>query len=186
MDSVLAITFLVKCCEDVINMMLKLQVFTGTTLALLLSTGSMYPVLAAESAETTAQQPTTGKLLLAATRQTISGVVTDIDDDVVTVRTADGDTKKLWIPEDTQEELGIEVGDAVSGTTDDPDDDIIPVDFVTRREIKPVRIELTERERETTITRPVAPAPRPVAPAPRPVAPAPRPVAPVQAVPGLW
>ena len=165
-------------------MMLKLQAFTGTTLALLLSAGSGYPVLAIESTQTTTQQPTNTQLAHAGDRVTVSGIVTDIDDDVVTVRTPDGDTKNLWIPEDLQEELGIEVGDAVSGTTHDPDDDIIPVDFVTRREVKPVRIELTEREQRTTITRP-APVSNP-APVSRPT-PVSRP-APVQTgpVPGLW
>ncbi|NER50697.1 MAG: hypothetical protein F6J92_29305 [Symploca sp. SIO1A3] len=165
-------------------MMLKLQVFTGTTLALLLSVGSGYPVLAAESVEKTAQKPTNAQLLAhAGDRETISGIVTDIDGDVVTVRTPDGETKNLWIPEDDQEELGIEVGDAVSGTTHEPDEEIIPVEFVTRREITPVRIELTERERRRT-TRTTPPQTRP-APVSRP--PQTRP-APVQSrpVPGLW
>ncbi len=164
-------------------MMLKLQVFTGTTLALLLSVGSGYPVLAAETTEKTAQKPTNSQLLAhAGDRETISGIVTDIDGDVVTVRTPDGETKNLWIPKNKQEELGIEVGDAVSGTTHEPDKDKIPVDFVTRREVTPVRIELTEREqRRTTTTRPAPTRPAPVSrPAPRP--------APVQSrpVPGLW
>ncbi|NET60180.1 MAG: hypothetical protein F6K47_29765 [Symploca sp. SIO2E6] len=163
-------------------MMLKLRVFTGTTLALLLSAGSGYSVLAIENTQTTTQQPSNTQLAHAGDRVTISGIVTDIDDDVVTVRTTDGETKDLWISEDLQEELGIEVGDAVSGTTHDPDDDVIPVDFVTRREVKPVRIELTERTRETRVTRPVAPS-RP-APAPRPT---PAPARPIpQPVPGLW
>ncbi|NEP60493.1 MAG: hypothetical protein F6K31_26405 [Symploca sp. SIO2G7] len=166
-------------------MMLKLRVFTGTTLALLLSAGSGYSALAIENTQTTTQQPTNTQLAHAGDNVTISGIVTDIDDDVVTVRTIDGDTKRLLIPEDEQEELGIEVGDAVSGTAHDhDDDDVIPVSFVTRREVKPVRIELTERTRETRITRP-APTSRP---APAPVSrPAPRP-APAQTspVPGLW
>ena len=160
-------------------MMLKLQVFTGTTLALLLSAGSG-SVLAIENTQTTTQQPTNTQLAHAGDRVTISGIVTDIDDDVVTVRTTDGDTKKLWIPEDEQEELGIEVGDAVSGTTHDPDDDVIPVDFVTRREVERVTIEFTERERRRTVTRP-APTTRPApAPAPRPI-----PAQPTT-IPGLW
>ncbi|NER24612.1 MAG: hypothetical protein F6J96_28705 [Symploca sp. SIO1C2] len=162
-------------------MMLKLQVFTGTTLALLLSAVSGASVLALENTQTTTQQPTNTQLAHAGDRVTISGIVTDIDDDVVTVRTTDGDTKDLWISEDLQDELGIEVGDAVSGTTHDPDDDVIPVDFVTRREVERVTIEFTERERRRTVTRP-APTTRPApAPAPRPI-----PQAQPRPIPGLW
>ncbi|NES23423.1 MAG: hypothetical protein F6K41_32025 [Symploca sp. SIO3E6] len=158
-------------------MMLKLQVFTGTTLALLLSAGSG-SVLAIENTQTTTQQPTNTQLAHAGDRVTISGIVEDIDDDVVTVRTPDGDTKDLWISEDLQEELGIEIGDAVSGTTHKPNKDVIPVDFVTRREVEEVTIEFTDTTRRRTVTRP-APTTRPT-PVSRPVQAQPRPI------PGLW
>ena len=98
----------------------KLQILTGTTLALLLSSLSAYPAIARTSSSLTEEQLISQTTETEETKieetETIKGEIIELEGDVVKVQTSEGEIEEIKISETDQQRMGLKPGTKISAT----------------------------------------------------------------------
>jgi hypothetical protein len=104
--------------------MIKLNLVAGTALALTLGTTSFVPAFA-DHAPGHVNDISQADVNMGGTEaMVVAGIVTDIYNDVVTIKTADGKEAKLKISSIEQKRLGIEKGSPISAVVTEGDNDV--------------------------------------------------------------